>query len=121
GDSDAKAFIVSSRFAEACKRAADEVGFPSASRLAAGSIEGFRDFESFKSEQRATLPEDRAAGQVMNYTSGTTGRPKGVRRALAPFDPDAVFSMYAMFLAMFGIPAGGKQVHLVGSPLYHTA
>src|SRR6185369_14588161 len=69
----------------------------------------------------ATLPEDRAAGQVMNYTSGTTGSPKGVRRALAPYDPDAVFSMFAMFLAMFGIPAGGKQVHLVGSPLYHTA
>jgi long-chain acyl-CoA synthetase len=26
-----------------------------------------------------------------------------------------------MFLGMFGIPAGGTQVHLVGSPLYHTA
>ena len=41
---------------------------------------------------------DRAAGQVMNYTSGTTGRPKGVRRSLMPFDPDTVGSMFAMFL-----------------------
>ncbi len=57
----------------------------------------------------------------MNYTSGTTGRPKGVRRALMPFDPDTVGSMFAMFLAMFGITPENDGVHLVGSPLYHTA
>ncbi len=68
-----------------------------------------------------TAPADRAAGQVMNYTSGTTGRPKGVRRALMPFDPDTVGSMFAMFLAMFGITPQDDGVHLVGSPLYHTA
>ena len=32
----------------------------------------------------------------MNYTSGTTGRPKGVRRALAPIDPDLMRSLFAM-------------------------
>src|SRR6185295_12571446 len=61
------------------------------------------------------------AGQVMNYTSGTTGRPKGVRRKLSPFDPDNVGASFAMFLAMFGISPGADNVHLVGSPLYHTA
>jgi long-chain acyl-CoA synthetase len=29
--------------------------------------------------------------------------------------------MFAMFLAMFGIQAGEDNVHLTGSPLYHTA
>jgi long-chain acyl-CoA synthetase len=120
-DSDSKALIASARFADVCKRAADEASLPPKARIAVGPIEGFVDFDAFKNAQPATLPDERAAGQVMNYTSGTTGRPKGVRRALAPYDPDAVFSMFAMFLAMFGIPAGGKQVHLVGSPLYHTA
>jgi len=57
----------------------------------------------------------------MNYTSGTTGRPKGVRRPLAPYDPDSVCSMFAMFLAMFGVAPGENNVHLTGSPLYHTA
>ena len=67
------------------------------------------------------MPDERAAGQVMNYTSGTTGRPKGVRRALAPYDPDTVCSMFAMFLGMFGIQPHADNVHLCGSPLYHTA
>jgi len=53
----------------------------------------------------------------MNYTSGTTGRPKGVRRKLSPFDPDNVGASFAMFLAMFGISPEADNVHLVGSPL----
>ena len=57
----------------------------------------------------------------MNYTSGTTGRPKGVRRPLAPFDPDIVGQMIGMFLMMFGVQPLNDNVHLVGSPLYHTA
>src|SRR5262249_15393751 len=48
-------------------------------------------------------------------------RPKGVRRALMPYDPDTVFSTVAMFLAMFGVTPGADGVHLTGSPLYHTA
>jgi long-chain acyl-CoA synthetase len=32
-----------------------------------------------------------------------------------------VFSMFAMFLAMFGIEPENGNVHLTGSPLYHTA
>jgi len=58
----------------------------------------------------------------MNYTSGTTGRPKGVRRPLQPFDPDVVFSMMGAYtLGLFGIQPHDNNVHLTGSPLYHTA
>jgi long-chain acyl-CoA synthetase len=67
------------------------------------------------------LPDDRAAGQVMNYTSGTTGRPKGVRRSLAPLDPELVATLVSAFLGMFGIKPEDGNVHLCGSPLYHTA
>jgi hypothetical protein len=38
-----------------------------------------------------------------------------------PFDPDVVFSMFGMFLGMFGIQPKGDDVHICGSPLYHTA
>ena len=40
---------------------------------------------------------------------------------LMPFDPDVVFSMFGMFLGMFGIQPKGEDVHICGSPLYHTA
>ncbi len=57
----------------------------------------------------------------MHYTSGTTGKPKGVRRGLFDIDPDEMTSLYAGFLQMFGVGPHDGSVHLVGSPLYHTA
>jgi long-chain acyl-CoA synthetase len=120
-DSEARAFFGAERFAAACRGAADELGFPARARFALGSVEGFRPFAELLAGQPASLPADRAAGQVMNYTSGTTGRPKGVRRALAPIDPDTAASLAAGFLGLFGIRPGDGNVHLCGSPLYHTA
>ena len=121
-DSAAKALVAHEHFAGACAAAVTETTKLSAEgRFAVGRIPGFRPYEELTAGQPDTAPPDRIAGQVMNYTSGTTGRPKGVRRALAPFDPDVVGSMFSMFLAMFGIQQGGDGVHLTGSPLYHTA
>ena len=120
-DSGAEALIASDRFGAAARAAAEEAEIPQPARLAIGAIPSFRSLADFSAAEARSLPGDRCAGQVMNYTSGTTGRPKGVRRKLMPFDPDDVASTYAMFLAMFGIQPGGDGVHLTGSPLYHTA
>jgi long-chain acyl-CoA synthetase len=120
-DSGAKVLVGAERFAAACRAAADEIDFPARTRFAVGAVSGFRAYEEIGAGQPDVLPSDRTAGQVMNYTSGTTGRPKGVRRPLVPFDPDTVFSMFGMFLGMFGIQPRGGNVHLCGSPLYHTA
>lgn len=120
-DSGAKAFVGGERFAEACVGAMEELDFPKDARFAVGEIEGFRPFADLLAGQPETMPEDRAAGAVMNYTSGTTGKPKGVRRPLPPLDPDTVATLYTGFLAMFGIQPEDGNVHLIGSPLYHTA
>ena len=120
-DCDAKLFVTDERFAEAAIAAADLAGLDPARRVAAGKVEGFVPYVRFSEGFPETAPEGRTAGQIMNYTSGTTGRPKGVRRRLMDFDPDMVGSMYAMFLSMFGIEPLAGNVHLVGSPLYHTA
>ncbi|MFI5396584.1 MAG: acyl-CoA synthetase [Candidatus Binatia bacterium] len=120
-DSDSKVLVGAERFANACAGAAEELKLPKQALLAVGRIPGFCSYVDLKAGQPTTLPPDRCAGQVMNYTSGTTGRPKGVRRRLQPYDPDIVFSMMGMFLGMFGIQPGENGVHLTGSPLYHTA
>jgi long-chain acyl-CoA synthetase len=69
------------------------------------------------------MPENRSAGTIMNYTSGTTGNPKGVKRGLAPaeVEPDLIYTMMTAFLGMFGIQAENDNAHICGSPLYHTA
>src|SRR5689334_14323883 len=81
-DSEAKVFVAHERFADECAAAADEIGFPKEHRFAVGDIPGFRPYDDLKAGQPTTMPEDRTTGAVMNYTSGTTGKPKGVRRPL---------------------------------------
>ena len=120
-DCEAKVFVADQRFADAAQKAADEAGLDPEHCFAVGRISGFERFENLKQGQPTTLPEDRASGLVMNYTSGTTGRPKGVRRKLPALDPDTNGTLTSVFLMMFGVTQEDDNVHLCGSPLYHTA
>ncbi|WP_189332421.1 acyl-CoA synthetase [Actinoplanes ianthinogenes] len=66
-------------------------------------------------------PEPRTTGALMVYTSGTSGRPKGVRRPLTGADPDVVPQVSLWFFGLFGLRPFDGHVHLCCSPLYHTA
>jgi long-chain acyl-CoA synthetase len=44
-----------------------------------------------------------------------------VKRALAPLDPDTVATLMGGFLSLFGVAPEDDNVHICGSPLYHTA
>ncbi len=57
----------------------------------------------------------------MVYTSGTSGRPKGVRRPLTGDDPDQVPWTGTWFFGIFSLAPLDDHVHLCCSPLYHTA
>jgi long-chain acyl-CoA synthetase len=120
-DSGAKVFVGSEQFADACKKAREELDFPSSMCFSLGSVEGFRPFAELGEGQPAEMPEDRTTGQVMNYTSGTTGKPKGVRRALPEIAPEIIATLTASLLNMFGLQPEDDNVHICGSPLYHTA
>ena len=117
-DCEAKVVVTGERAAEATRKAVASLGFPEDACFSTAG--GFRPFAALKEGQPESLPEDRAAGATMTYTSGTTGKPKGVRRPLAPASPDVIGEANAMFLMLFGITPG-DGVHLVVSPLYHTA
>jgi long-chain acyl-CoA synthetase len=120
-DSEAKAFVSHERFKDVVPGAADEAGIPADARLAVGDVPGFRSLEEALDAQPTTMPDDRATGAAMHYTSGTTGRPKGVKRPLAQIDPDTSAELFSMLLGLFGIPQQGDNVHLCTSPNYHTA
>ncbi|MQY09430.1 AMP-binding protein [Actinomadura macrotermitis] len=66
-------------------------------------------------------PADRRMGSVMLYTSGTTGRPKGVRRPLLDIPPEMLFSIMRQSLARHLGTEPGDDVHLAVGPLYHSA
>jgi long-chain acyl-CoA synthetase len=120
-DSGAKAFLAHERFAEVAVAAADEAGIPVRARFAAGHIDGFRRLEELGAGEGDGRPNERTAGSPMLYTSGTTGRPKGVRRPLTGADPDQVPGASTWFFGIFGLKPFDGHVHLCGSPLYHTA
>ena len=120
-DSEAKAFVGHERLADECAAAAEEIGFPKDQRFAVGDVPGFRPYEDLKAGQPTTMPEDRTTGAVMNYTSGTTGKPKGVRRPLVGAAPEEGVIGFSGMLFLFQLQPHDNNVHICGSPLYHTA
>ncbi len=121
-DSGAKAFFVDERYAQLGVDTADQAGIPSEARFSFGAVPGFTSITDLRAGYPDTLPADRTAGTTMHYTSGTTGRPKGVRRGLTGLDPDdAAALLGGGLLGIFGVVEGQPNAHLVSSPNYHTA
>ncbi len=67
----------------------------------------------------ATPLPDEALGAAMLYSSGTTGRPKGVLRPLPSQPPAEPLSALAARLNVWRFRVG--QVYLSPAPLYHSA
>ncbi|HUI03642.1 MAG TPA: acyl-CoA synthetase [Acidimicrobiales bacterium] len=87
-----------------------------------GGVAGFGLYAAEVAGFPAAPIADEAEGREMLYSSGTTGRPKGVRKQLpaTPMgDPAAAPVQIAMGLALRGMGAG--SVYLSPAPLYHSA
>jgi long-chain acyl-CoA synthetase len=79
-DSGARALLAETEFAAVAAEAAREAPGVTV-RLAFGGVapEGFEAYEDVLAAASPDEPADQASGTYMFYTSGTTGRPKGVR------------------------------------------
>ena len=85
-----------------------------------GDISGFARWEAAADAMPSTPIADEIAGAPMLYSSGTTGRPKGVVTAQLP-DPaiDHVTPLAMLAAGFFGL--GPETVYLSTAPLYHAA
>lgn len=85
------------------------------------SASGHYAYERWLAEQQPYHGEPRTPRAHMAYTSGTTGRPKGVKRlAPAPQEREAMAAaMRALSREAWGIEPGVRT--LVSAPLYHSA
>jgi long-chain acyl-CoA synthetase len=118
-DSGAQMLFVSPNLAQAANEALSAQHHPITTYSVGGSVLGFDDYESARDEMPKTPIADESAGADMLYSSGTTGRPKGIKVALtgAPIDAPNAFLMLCQ--AVYGISP--DSIYLSPAPLYHAA
>ncbi|WP_010215099.1 acyl-CoA synthetase [Sphingomonas sp. PAMC 26621] len=115
-DSGAKLVVASAGLAAVAEHVAPEL-----QRFAVGGvISGWQDWDTAVATMPADPISDERAGIDMLYSSGTTGRPKGVRVAL-PEDPDIEATTVLEMLARGLYGLGPDSIYLSPAPLYHAA
>ncbi len=110
---DAAAFVADANFADAAAAAAALAPNLRVRLAVGGDIPGFERWDGAVDPLDGSDVDDASLGMTMLYTSGTTGRPKGVfRRGTAPT---------ALALAEISGYHADKSVHLCTGPWYHAA
>ncbi len=85
-----------------------------------GDVDGFERFEPLRADMPTARIADESAGADMLYSSGTTGRPKGIRPEIDPEQPIDADSVLGMILRAAG-NFDANCVYLSPAPLYHAA
>lgn len=85
-----------------------------------GPVPGFADYDQVLADASDEPLTDQPRGTDMLYSSGTTGRPKGIRPPLPEGQVDEVPDMVsAVFGPVYGF--GTDTVYLSPAPVYHAA
>jgi long-chain acyl-CoA synthetase len=79
----------------------------------------FEPYEDLLAKYPRSYVENERLGAAMLYSSGTTGRPKGILRPLPEMSPGAVLPALTAVRYMFGFREG--MHYLSPAPLYHSA
>lgn len=117
-DCGAKVFISSAALAKTASKVAPLI--PGVRLLMVGGADpGYENYDELAGAMPAARIADETSGTDMLYSSGTTGRPKGVRLPLSGLPIDAPSPLTMLASMLFGIDR--NSVYLSPAPLYHAA
>ncbi len=117
-DCGAKAIVTSLDRAEVAAPLADLIPSCTIRLTIGGLLPGYDSLEVAAATMPAAPLAEEWLGDTMLYSSGTTGRPKGVKRAPTVAKVTEAFPGYEMFL---GHGYDSDMVYLSPAPLYHAA
>ncbi|MUM32146.1 fatty-acid--CoA ligase FadD4 [Mycolicibacterium sp. CBMA 361] len=119
-NSGATAVVGSAALRDTCAGLAEHlsVGLPKVLLIADGDLPGWDRYPECVAEQPDTPIADEIEGDLLQYSSGTTGRPKGIKRELTHLPPAEVPGLMKMLMSLW-LPR--DAVYLSPAPLYHTA
>jgi long-chain acyl-CoA synthetase len=86
--------------------------------LTTGDLEGWAKYPDAVADLPTTPIADEWDGDLLQYSSGTTGRPKGIKRDLPHLPPSETPGLMAALVSFWMNP---EAVYLSPAPLYHTA
>jgi long-chain acyl-CoA synthetase len=120
-NSGAKAIVGSRAMRTVCEGLVEHLpnGLPKLLLIADDDLDGWRRYPECVADQPSTPITDEREGDLLQYSSGTTGRPKGIRRGLQHLSPAEAPNMLTPLLMAVGL--SGDAVYLSPAPLYHTA
>jgi long-chain acyl-CoA synthetase len=84
-----------------------------------GALPSHAAWEPARNAQPISRIPDECAGRDMLYSSGTTGRPKGVKTELLNEAIDAASTLTLVAQKLYGL--GSDSIYLSPAPLYHAA
>jgi long-chain acyl-CoA synthetase len=119
GDCGAKLVIGSRALAETAAQLPALSPSVSAWFMVGGTIDGYASLEEAALALPATRIADEASGLDMLYSSGTTGRPKGIKNPLEPISIETANPLMIGVCKAFGISP--ETIYLSPAPLYHAA
>ncbi|MBI2703340.1 fatty-acid--CoA ligase FadD4 [Mycobacterium gordonae] len=119
-NSNAKAIVGSAALSGTCAELGEHLpnGLPQVLLLADGELAGWQRYPQCVADQPDTPIADEIEGDLLQYSSGTTGRPKGIKRELPHVPPEDAPGMMS---ALVGFWMDPDTVYLSPAPLYHTA
>ncbi|MGH3521838.1 MAG: AMP-binding protein, partial [Mycobacterium sp.] len=119
-NSAAKAIIGSAALRKTCENLAEHLpdGLPDLLMIADDDLDGWLRYPECVADQPGTPIDDEREGDLLQYSSGTTGRPKGIKRELPHVSPAEAPGMMSALVGFWMHP---DAVYLSPAPLYHTA
>jgi long-chain acyl-CoA synthetase len=119
-NSSARAIIGSAALRKTCENLAEHLpdGLPDLLMIADDDLPGWLRYPESVADQPDTPIDDEREGDLLQYSSGTTGRPKGIKRELPHVPPADAPSIMS---ALVGFWMDADSVYLSPAPLYHTA